>query len=35
MTLNQLNKEILINAAFINQDKKDIFIDQIKNFMAE
>ena len=23
------------NAAFINQDKKDIFIDQIKNFMAE
>jgi len=24
-----------LNAAFINQDKKDIFIDQIKNFMAE
>jgi adenosine deaminase len=23
------------NAAFISQDKKDIFIDQIKKFMAE
>jgi len=27
MTLNQLNKKISINAAFINPDKKDIFID--------